>query len=844
MRLGRNLFGKFLPPILLVLCFSFAFPLEAAQIKAVDFQLFKQDGKTRGRVTLVGDCLGGVPESDYIAVLAYQVLPGGTPPLLKECYHCYTCPCDTSLVDGYGNCISDEQLHGRLCNSFTLWDVVHRSNMPWTDPACSGYTCEETAPFNYVAEFDIPDSLLTGCGRTIFCAYLSHTWGGPNAYWPATVHLYDRFYDNGGLLDSIGDVFVEADYQCKALLCKLSQLKVSKDIYFEQLTDKRKPFANLRLMVNCGEGNVIRTTDANGHLHLEIGPCGCTLTVCDPRVIKEYMYKIQPDGSSPRFAIPNDEEIARYLERVATTKFFEASNSVIDVGSGDSKPMQISTDLHTPIQKFYTNMAFHNSYHAKAEEMRKQLLRKRLDCGGSDAQGRQAVPGDSLLQAEQIFGAFNTTHKQVAIGGMVAKDPAAAEAQDLTVLANDDDLLVLAMQGKVVVKLSASKVDVYGAAIFVRREDSAYDINLLSGYAIVYNHDGVPFSPAIGSGTWGRVAVNGDLVSIATGLSPLPDFDRNMKVVSEDGEERLNGIEDALRLFGNFRQTVVLGKGQITYDDRGYLDLSGSAEDMRPISFSYDGARLQLEVATPIFADPVDLYLGVMAEPYDKFTVLNYQGRWSNSLSPWKKNVKVVPFEVVIPAFPAAGLRSGKYRAYLFAVPAGTADFSSMTGWEAVFDIPAHREPSEDLDESLIWRPSDGIKLLSGGSSSSGSEARSCTLISPDDPDSVDNCAYSFVKHALVNPNEEGFDVCLEPWCVDGPALCGKIIDLGAVDLAAVNVNNIPTTGYQDDCREVDPAHTFVSENQDGSHTAFCITRHAKLDNCKHTVDISYRNLD
>ncbi len=93
------------------------------------------------------------------------------------------------------------------------------------------------------------------------------------------------------------------------------------------------------------------------------------------------------------------------------------------------------------------------------------------------------------------------------------------------------------------------------------------------------------------------------------------------------------------------------------------------------------------------------------------------------------------------------------------------------------------------------------------------------------------------------NPNLETYDILLESWCVDNAAFCGNFADIGVVDIATVN--SYPSSGYIKDCTDDwDISHTFISQNRDGSHTVFKITRHAKLDNCQHVVDISYRNLD
>ena len=120
---------------------------------------------------------------------------------------------------------------------------------------------------------------------------------------------------------------------------------------------------------------------------------------------------------------------------------------------------------------------------------------------------------------------------------------------------------------------------------------------------------------------------------------------------------------------------------------------------------------------------------------------------------------------------------------------------------------------------------------------------KTITLTSPADSSSIANCSYSFVRNAMEpDPNLETYDILLESWCVDDPALCGNFVDLGPVDINTVN--SYPSSGYISDCVEVDPSHTFISKNRDGSHTVFNITRHVKPSICLHIADISYRNLD
>ena len=115
---------------------------------------------------------------------------------------------------------------------------------------------------------------------------------------------------------------------------------------------------------------------------------------------------------------------------------------------------------------------------------------------------------------------------------------------------------------------------------------------------------------------------------------------------------------------------------------------------------------------------------------------------------------------------------------------------------------------------------------------------------------SLDNYSFSFVTEKITSrPNfDKDYDLSMEPWCVEKPAMCGNFVDLGAVDMSTVT--EFPSSGYLsdtegfDDCVELDPTHTFINKNRDGTHTVFRITKHEKPSSCEHVVDIVYRPLD
>ncbi|MBW1645903.1 MAG: DNRLRE domain-containing protein [Deltaproteobacteria bacterium] len=698
------------PRPLLLLLYLFFFvslifpgPVRAAKIKAGGFQVFQRDGETYGRVSVSGDCLGGIPENDQVDVVAFRVRPGGAPPYLQTYYLSYYCP--SALSAGHGNCLSQEQRDGYLCDRHVLWHVTHRDNRPWMDPACSDYLCLETAPFHYEAEFKLPPALFTG-DRVIITAQLYHQWGGPGAYWSAAVYQFDNFFD--GRLD-----------------CKLNNATVAKKLFFEQilspdggLTASRQPFTGLRFKVDCGAGTEYRQTDGSGILNLEVGACGCRLTLCDRRVVKEYTYEITTESSELNFLLPNDAENIKGLRKFSYSKFRSATGAVGIIGMKDyykTSTVAANLELRSNEQIFATDSKFSLDYQQDAQLKRKLLLKK-PKCGtAADWQNDQEK---HLGQAEQIMGALNLAHRQAAAGPKAKVDPQAPPEQKfLTVLAGGDDLVVVTQQDMIRIGLTASQVDIHSSAILVSNDDGSYYINVLSGFAVVYNAAGKPFTPALGAGSCGLVSAAGDLVTVNFGLSPLPDFDRPLNVLTENGSERLNGLADAERLFSDFRQTIGSNEGFFTYQDPGGPSLAGTPAQMTPISFTCDD-RLQLEAATPNFTEPVDIYVGIDAAPYGVFLLLDRFGNWTTGkLEPWRSAVKVVPYEILLPALPTAVLKPGNYRAYLVAVPAGATDFSRLTGWAATLTLPQPRVPVS-VNPGLFWQPGQDISLFSGTGSS------------------------------------------------------------------------------------------------------------------------------
>ncbi len=101
-----------------------------------------------------------------------------------------------------------------------------------------------------------------------------------------------------------------------------------------------------------------------------------------------------------------------------------------------------------------------------------------------------------------------------------------------------------------------------------------------------------------------------------------------------------------------------------------------------------------------------------------------------------------------------------------------------------------------------------------------------------------------FANDKLSDVFSNDYDLSLEPWCTDKPGLCGNFIDIG--DVAVDSNITFPDSGYLsdkagfDDCVEVDPNHTFINKNRDGTHTVFKIIKHEKPSECEHTITIEY----
>ncbi len=136
--------------------------------------------------------------------------------------------------------------------------------------------------------------------------------------------------------------------------------------------------------------------------------------------------------------------------------------------------------------------------------------------------------------------------------------------------------------------------------------------------------------------------------------------------------------------------------------------------------------------------------------------------------------------------------------------------------------------------------PADGT---STGSSSTGSASASSGIKEGTLNTQGEFCV-SFVRDEFSKSFLNDYDLSIEPWCIDGVALCGNYVSVGDVPLSSDIT--IPSSGYLsdeagfDDCEEIDISKTYVNKNRDGSYTAFRIKDHQKLGNCSHSITFDY----
>lgn len=88
------------------------------------------------------------------------------------------------------------------------------------------------------------------------------------------------------------------------------------------------------------------------------------------------------------------------------------------------------------------------------------------------------------------------------------------------------------------------------------------------------------------------------------------------------------------------------------------------------------GNSLTLSVSLYAFAQPVDIYVGILIPGSDSITILNDRGglqSLSEGLVPWRSSVQEALSETLFQNIPASGIPTGTYQLYLLTMAAGNA---------------------------------------------------------------------------------------------------------------------------------------------------------------------------
>jgi hypothetical protein len=110
------------------------------------------------------------------------------------------------------------------------------------------------------------------------------------------------------------------------------------------------------------------------------------------------------------------------------------------------------------------------------------------------------------------------------------------------------------------------------------------------------------------------------------------------------------------------------------------------------------GGVLRLEIRLTSFADPVDLYLGILIPDQAPFSLcmlkpeLIFQNH-QEGIIPWKTNVTGPVSETLFEEIPVTSLPASKYYVYLAATPAGQDFSSGYYLWSTQFEIGMEEAP-------------------------------------------------------------------------------------------------------------------------------------------------------
>ena len=88
------------------------------------------------------------------------------------------------------------------------------------------------------------------------------------------------------------------------------------------------------------------------------------------------------------------------------------------------------------------------------------------------------------------------------------------------------------------------------------------------------------------------------------------------------------------------------------------------------------GTSLTLSTSLEAFAEPVDIYVGIVIPGSDSITIVNDKGglqSLSEGLVPWSKNVSQPLSQTLFSNIPGSAIPTGTYQLYLLTIPAGNA---------------------------------------------------------------------------------------------------------------------------------------------------------------------------
>ncbi len=140
------------------------------------------------------------------------------------------------------------------------------------------------------------------------------------------------------------------------------------------------------------------------------------------------------------------------------------------------------------------------------------------------------------------------------------------------------------------------------------------------------------------------------------------------------------------------QKTIVFASADVPYT---HIDPSQAAPfGVGPLATG--GDSLTLAVSLYAFAQPVDIYVGIIIPGSDSITILNDRGglqSLSEGLVPWRSSVQEALSETLFQNIPGSGIPTGTYQLYLLTIPAGSGPSSpDYYLWTTTFENRATGE--------------------------------------------------------------------------------------------------------------------------------------------------------